>query len=202
VEWEVQQYEGSRGSGGNEIWEMLVTTFAIGIGIPKEYMGAGDASTRANAITSTEPAVKEFEARRHKLETLILRVVNFLAEANGIVLGPDEVEVSWPEMAPENIKEKVERLIMEMEKDIFTKQRVCEMIANEEGVKNYDFLKEMGNRLIEKTSGATKALNDASQPMIQPFQNPMNNPEQPEESGPTSTSNEGRKAVKAAGQTL
>ena len=215
VTWEVQQHAGAAAGGRDDVFEMLVNLFAVGIGVPKEYMGAGDHSTRSSAITSTEPAVKEFMARQHKIETLVLRIVDYLAQTKGIQYEPDDVEVAWPEIAPENIKEKVERLYEELLNNTFTKQRVDEMIAKEEGVSNYDWTEEMQNRLAELTQGITKSLADGSTPIINP------STISPSTAGPktgttptaagapptpvksvTGTSNQDRTAAKVAGQVL
>ena len=149
----------------DDVFEMLLTIFAVSINLPKEYMGASSSGSRANAITSSEPAVKAFQSRRRKLESLILRIVDFLAETKGIDYDPDQVEVTWDEIAPEDINKKIDRLYTEMDRDTFTKERIDEMIAKLEGVTNYDWNMEMANRLKEKTGGIAKSLADGSTPM-------------------------------------
>ncbi len=152
----------SGGSGRDEVFEMLLTIAAVSHNLPKEYVGASGSGSRANAITSTEPSVKAFQARRRKGESLIMRIIDFLASSNNIPYDPDQVECSWEEIAPEDVSKKIDRLYTEMDRDTFTKKRVDEMIAKLEGVSNYDWVKEIADRLIEKTSGPVKSLADGS----------------------------------------
>lgn len=52
----------------------LLNMIAVGVGIPKEYLGLGDQTNRASAVVSSEPGVKKFQARQqlfhHLLEDL------------------------------------------------------------------------------------------------------------------------------------
>jgi hypothetical protein len=161
IEWKPLANQ-TGGSGKDEVFEMLLTIVAVSTNLPKEYLGASSSGSRANAITSTEPSVKAFQARRRKLESLIMRIIDYLATSNAITYDPEQVEVSWEEIAPEDVNKKIDRLYTELDRNTFTKKRVDEMIAKLEGVTNYGWDKEMQNRLVEITTGITKSLEDGS----------------------------------------
>jgi len=91
-----------------------------------------------------------------------MRIIDYLATSNAITYDPEQVEVSWEEIAPEDVNKKIDRLYTELDRNTFTKKRVDEMIAKLEGVTNYGWDKEMQNRLVEITMGITKSLEDGS----------------------------------------
>lgn len=49
----------------------VVNAIAVGAGIPKEWLGMGDASTRATAVVASEPGVKKFQARQLQIGRLL-----------------------------------------------------------------------------------------------------------------------------------
>jgi len=154
VKREATGFSGAAASVGRDgVFDMLVTIFAAGIRTSKDYMGVSEGGTRATAITSTEPNAKEIELRRHKLETVLIRLVDFVASSKGIQYSHDEVEVSWPEIAPENASEKIRNLFMMMDRTMMSEQRVAEMATKELGVTNYDFLKELDDIANEMSGG-------------------------------------------------
>jgi len=162
VKREPIQFTGAASSTGRDgVFEMLVTIFAAGVRIPKEYMGVSEGGTRATAITSTEPSVKEVELRRHKIETVLLRLVDFVAKSKGVEYKHEEVEVSWPEIAPENASEKIRNLFMLMDRTMMSEQRVAEMATKELGITNYDFMKELDDIANEMAGGKHPILSAA-----------------------------------------
>jgi hypothetical protein len=154
------------GSGKDEVFEMLISIVAVSTNQPKEYLGASSSGSRANAITSTEPSVKGYQARRRKLESLIMRIIDFLASSSHLPYDPDQVEISWEEIAPEDVNKKIDRLYTELDRNTFTKKRIDSMIAKLESVSNYDWETEMNDCLQDLTSGVVAALNNGTKPTL------------------------------------
>lgn len=229
VERTPMQFKGAQGgAGSDDVYQMLVAIFSVGIRVPKEYMGAGDATTRANAITATEPVVKHIESRRQKDESLIKRIVDFVATTKGIQYKPEEVEVSFPEVAPENVTEKINNVLLLKDRMVITMKRMAEMITKELGITNYDFDQEIQAIAEEMTdtdpviqmayqnrgmgAGPSDIMPDVSLPGEKPTVptpkapsavQPELFPSEPKATpapGGTSISNNDRKEVKVAGQ--
>jgi hypothetical protein len=149
---------GQRSPIGDEILNLV----CVGMGIPKEYMGIGDASTRANAITATEPAAKVFQTEQKRFEGLLRdilrRVLSTAQQAGRLAAGADlSFEVVFPEIAPENKKEKVELLDQARRMGVFTKERVASMVAKELDVTDYDYEKEQTDIAAEEAADREKA---------------------------------------------
>lgn len=65
------------GSGGNSNLNDapgIVTTIAVGPGIPREYLGASEHGNRATAVISSEPGVKKFQSRQLLLGRLLRKI--------------------------------------------------------------------------------------------------------------------------------
>lgn len=152
------QSQGLSDSGRSRTFEELVTAFAVGFLMPKEYMGIGDAGTRATAITATEPAVAIFRDRRGIWESFIRRIVQALAKNQGEELKSEEIEVTWPEIAPENVTEKISNIIQGLDKGFITTKRGAEMWAKEMDVRAYDFDSEMKLRMKELNNSVMQEL--------------------------------------------
>ena len=66
--------------------EALLNLVCVGVGIPKEYLGLGDKSTRATAIVSSEPGAKKFQDRQDlfkKIVSDVARIVMHQASVAG-----------------------------------------------------------------------------------------------------------------------
>jgi len=63
--------EGGGRTSSDNTDEGLLNMIAIGVGIPKEYLGLGDRSTRATALVATEPGAKKFQERQLLMEQIL-----------------------------------------------------------------------------------------------------------------------------------
>lgn len=142
------QHTGRLGTQGTT-FEALLTTFALGLGIAKEYMGASERGSRAAAITATEPTVKMFQERRSLWEDVIRAMVKFACKTSGIEVLDDQIEVTWPEIAPEDVSKKLANVLQLVENKLITKRRGAMMLTKDFDITNYDYETEMKDVLEE-----------------------------------------------------
>ena len=161
VERQAVQSTGISDSGRSRTFEELVTAFSVGILLPKEYMGVGDAGTRATAITATEPSVKVFQDRRGLWETFIRKIAFYLGAKRGVELKPSDVEVTWPEIAPEDVTKKLQNIMTLFREQWITAKRGAEMAAKEMDIRGYNFEEEMKGILKEMEDSVMQELYNA-----------------------------------------
>ena len=64
--------------GGDSIGEAIKSLIAIGVGLSPEQLGVqGQGSSRATALTKTEPSTKNFETRQRVMEDYIRQIVDW-----------------------------------------------------------------------------------------------------------------------------
>jgi hypothetical protein len=113
---EVSIMSAAEGEGRKSgLQEEMVSQIGTGAGLPADYLGTGGSGSRAAALTRTEPAAKLFLTRQIQLENPIVSV--FKRVIQNAKLGgrlsqdvSEECEVTFPEVAPENQKDKVATL--------------------------------------------------------------------------------------------
>jgi hypothetical protein len=150
VERKPLQATGTQGSGKAGIFEELVTAFCTGILVPTEYVGLATTGNRATSVTKTEPAVKVFGERRQVWEPAIKKEVQFVVrEETGIELDESDIEVAWDEIAPENISERIQDLLVGLVNKSITKKRFDTMYAKLLDINSYDWKKEQDDIVQE-----------------------------------------------------
>ena len=133
----------STGTAKTGTFEEVVTAFCAGILMPTEYLGLSAGGSRATSITKTEPSIKVFSERRQVWEAPIKKMVQFVVkEQTGIMLDEADIEVAWPEIAPENVAEKLTNLLILLQNKSITKRRFDMMAAKEMDITSYDWEKE------------------------------------------------------------
>ena len=225
VERTPMQYSGGRG-GQSDTFTELIASFAIGFLMPKEYLNAGTGGTRATAITATEPAAKIFLDRRGVWESYLRKIVFFIAKKEGIKVEIGDIEVTWPEIAPENVTEKIKNILIGVQENFISLTRAAEMYGKEMDIRSYDSADEFKRIIKEKQDavigqfyqqdlvniptdlgggGAGKPAGGtgASSPIQKgkPIDNPSSKVAQPEDyQNPNGITNGQKKDIKAVGQ--
>ncbi len=155
---------GGRSGAASEIMLDLVRWIAATCGIPVEYLGWGDASTKANAITSTQPWTKRISQCQLQLETELLRPfvkkMHAVAQAAGLVgaKSTPEGEFTWPEPAPEDVDARLSRLAFLKDTGVITQKRYMGMAAGEINLTEYDADQEKKDIDEEREQAATTGL--------------------------------------------
>ena len=83
--------------------ESLINLISIGTGIPKEYLGVGDKSTRATALVASEPGYKKFQARQELFKKIVTDIA-IIVTKEGMNAGkiPPQQKIM-----PEDISKKI-----------------------------------------------------------------------------------------------
>ncbi len=143
----------------------LIRTICAAIGMPVEYVGWGDSSTKANAITATAPWPVRVQQRQRTIETDLL--VPFLEKLWTIckAMGQDvgetfEGEFTWPEPVREDIDARLKRLAYLVETGVLTQEDYATMAAGEANITNYDYATKKA--AIDAERAARQAAGDAA----------------------------------------
>ena len=157
------------------IHEELLSQIGNGIGpIPADYLSSGGSGSRASALTRTEPAAKTMKRRQKKLEFPIAKVyrrVIQIAKKYGRcpMDTPEECEVTFPEIAPENIKEKLGNLALAEQQEWITHEMSVNMSQKELDITNPPPYDEMMKTIADDRA------NDPQLSLL--FQKPQMNPD-------------------------
>jgi len=136
---------GSRGGTSADIMLDLVRWIAATLGIPHEYLGWGDASTKAQAITATQPWAKRISNTQLLLETALLKKfvakMHAVAKLHGLVgkKSTPEGEWTWPEPAPEDVDARLSRLAFLKDTGVIDPEKFATMAAAEANITEYDY---------------------------------------------------------------
>lgn len=144
------QYQGSGGRGASSTFQEIVSAFGVGFLLPTAYLDTGSGGNRASAITATEPAAKMFLDRRGVWESYLRKVVAYIAKKEGITIEMQDVEITWPEIAPENTSEKIKNILIGLQENFITLTRAAEMYAKELDIRSYDSADEFKAIVKEK----------------------------------------------------
>ena len=141
------QFQGAaQGLSGDATFEGLVNIIAVGIGVPKEYLGITGRATRANALVATEPSAKRFEDAQELLRTILENIAERFFKQAGI--NDAEIEFTFPSIATEERSKKLEDLGKAEAMGWISKQTSATIAAKELDIENYDF--ESEQELIAK----------------------------------------------------
>lgn len=143
-----ESYDIIKGDTGNDaksgLYGELLTQIALALGLPPVYLGAGEGGGRAQALSQTDPATKNFNTIRGILEeafqSLANRVIT-IAKKHGRASSKanPKVEIIWPELTSENIESKITMLLQAQANGTLDHQAVSEAIAKELDNTNYDY---------------------------------------------------------------
>ena len=83
--------------------DALLNLISVGVGIPKEYLGLGDRSTRATALVASEPGYKKFQDRQEHFKKIITDIAKIVT-SEGMRAN---VIPSTEKVMPENVGPKI-----------------------------------------------------------------------------------------------
>lgn len=132
--------QAATGLSGDATFEALINIIAVGIGVPKEYLGVTGKATRANALVATEPASKRFEDAQEIMRTILEGIAKRVFERAGI--NDAEIEFTFPSIASEERSKKLEDLGVAEGNGWISKQTAATIAAKELDIENYDYEQE------------------------------------------------------------
>ncbi len=120
--------------------ETILKVIAIGAGVSENFLGVARAQSRAGALISTEPDVKNFEDYQELVEEILMRTSERVFAAAG--LGEKIMEFTFPAIAQEDRSAKLKDISFEESMDHISKRRAATMAAREFQISDYDYTKE------------------------------------------------------------
>lgn len=147
--------------------DMLLQIIAVGAGVSKHFLGVSKDQSRAGALISTEPDVKNFEDYREIVESMLEKAGDRIKELKKI---PDDVlmEFVFPSIAQEDRTAKLKDIALAEAMDYFSKRRAAGMVAHEFDITNYDYDEEQATILIERQLDPVIATGFQQQQKIAP----------------------------------
>lgn len=149
----------------------IVNMIAVGLGIPKEYLGFTETGSRAGAIVASEPGAKKFMSRQLLLGRFLKRLAKDWAEneqRNGRLptIDPEtqkpldlSIEFQFPEIAIEDRSAKIKDIDSAVLSGYISERRAASMVANELGIEGYSYEDEMKEREQEVAKKALSVYN-------------------------------------------
>jgi hypothetical protein len=129
--------QAATGLSGDATFEALINIIAVGIGVPKEYLGVTGRATRANALVATEPASKRFQDAQEQLRTILENIAERFFKQAGIT--DAEIEFTFPSIAREERTAKLEDLGTAEGMGWISKQTAATIAAKELDIEGYNF---------------------------------------------------------------
>jgi hypothetical protein len=148
VDLEALQFQDSVGSGVGSDIEALTNFVAVGVGVPKEYLGIQGRTSRAGALVATEPAAKRFEDRQSLVERLLHRMADRVLDVAGFT-GEREREFVFPAIATEDRSSKLKDLQFAESNMWVSKETAASTAAEELDISSYDYEDEQSRIAAE-----------------------------------------------------
>lgn len=134
-----------KGSGEEKsgFHDEMLAQIGTGTGsMPAEFVGGGSGSNRANALTKTEPSYKFFRSRQKKFEYTIKDIAKIVMANWNLAHGTnvsDDCEVIFPEIAPEDRKEKLANIVLMESQEYWDHEKAATTAAKEMDDTSYDY---------------------------------------------------------------
>lgn len=133
---------GSTGGRYDPILDSLVTLIGNSIGLPKDWLGFGMATTRASALVATEPAARSLEELQGTLEQVLHDMFDrVMAQAK---ITDADVEFTFPSIATEDRSALLNDLSFAEANQWVSKQTSASIAAKNLGISGYDYETEQG----------------------------------------------------------
>lgn len=133
--------------------EGLLNLVAVGVGIPKEWLGiSGREAARAAAVVATEPAAHHLETRQKVIEQLLQQMAWRVGEAAGIPEEQRVIEFTFGSMIAEDRTAKLKDLAFAESMGWYSKQSAANDAAKELDNTTYDFDDEQ-KQIAEEAKG-------------------------------------------------
>lgn len=121
--------------------ETILKVIAIGAGVSENFLGVARAQTRAGALISTEPDVKNFEDYQQLVEEILMDTAERVFKAKR--LAPEKaMEFTFPAIAQEDRSAKLKDIALMESMDYFSKERAATMSAREFQITDYIYRTE------------------------------------------------------------
>lgn len=120
--------------------ETILKVIAIGAGVSENFLGVAKAQTRAGALISTEPDVKNFEDYQQLVEEVLMDTSERVFRAKGLSDKP--MEFTFPAIAQEDRSAKLKDIALMESMDYFSKERAATMAAREFQITDYTYKAE------------------------------------------------------------
>lgn len=130
--------------------DTILKVIAIGAGISENFLGVSRAQTRAGALISTEPDVKNFEEYQELMEEVLLEAADRVFKARNLPLRV--MEFTFPSIAQEDRAAKLKDIGFCESMDYFTKERAATMVAREFQITDYRYADEQGKIRRERAA--------------------------------------------------
>jgi hypothetical protein len=145
------------------LFDESMSQIGTGFGEPSDYLGSGGSGSRGAALTRTEPAAKLFLSRQIIFETpfkdMFKRVIQIAKKYGRLKAdAPEEIECSFPEVAPENVKDKIGTLNIGLQTRAISHEEYVGLYRNEIKLnKNYDY-DELQAKINQEKQGQLASL--------------------------------------------
>jgi hypothetical protein len=148
--------QGQGGLGSDQTFEALVNIIAVGLGIPKEYLGIQGKGSRAGSLVATEPGAKRFQGAQEQLRLILEGIAKRFFERAGF--NDAEITFTFPSIVTEERTAKLEDLARAEAMGWVSKQTSAQIAAKELDIEDYDF--EQEQTLIAGEFPATEMEDD------------------------------------------
>jgi hypothetical protein len=130
--------------------ETILKVIAIGAGVSENFLGVSRAQTRAGALISTEPDVKNFEDYQELVEEVLMDTAERVFKSRRLSVQP--MEFTFPAIAQEDRSAKVKDIAFMEAMDYFSKERAATMGAREFQITDYEYRAEQ-QKIREEREG-------------------------------------------------
>jgi len=144
-----------KGSDGTDEAMGIINMIAVGLGVPKEYLGFADQSARASAVVASEPGTKKFQARQITLGRVLRDIAQAWARGEiesgrlpSVVVDEEtgetvdhkvKIDFQFPEIAIEDRSAKIKDVDFAVVGGYISHEDGAAMIAKELGIENFDY---------------------------------------------------------------
>lgn len=153
--------------------EMILNVIALGSGVSAQFLGVNSAGTRAQALISTEPDVKNFEYYQELTEDILQgqakRVFKKFPDTAKLLM-----EFTFPALAQEDRSAKLADLMKAEAMDWFSKRRVAHVAAREFQFSTFDYDREQAE--IQKERGQNPVIAQGMQQVTKIAPDPTETP--------------------------
>lgn len=141
--------------------DIILKVIAIGAGVSENFLGVSRAQTRAGALISTEPDVKNFEDHQELVEEILMETADRVFAFKK--LKPKAMEFTFPAIAQEDRSAKLKDIAFAEAMDYIAKQRAAVMAAREFQITDYDY--EAEKQRIAEERGESPVIAQGLQQM-------------------------------------
>jgi hypothetical protein len=142
-------------------YEALLNLIAVGVGLPKEYLGITGQGTRATALVATEPGAKRFESRQKVVERILHRMADRVFDRAGLTGEDREIEFIFPAIATEDRSSKLKDLAFAESNNWLSKETTASTAAKELDFSTFDFEEEQ-RKIADEWADADDTSDDGA----------------------------------------